>query len=69
MPRPIRCVDIYLPLDYNDGTPIEESKYVHLQDELLKRFGGVTSTQRQFPLRGFGRLKPSCTKTGLSFST
>ena len=52
MPRPIRSVEIYLPLDYNDGTPIEESKYVALQRELLRRFGGVTSTQRQFPLQG-----------------
>ena len=55
MPRPIRCIEIYLPLDYNDGSPIEESKYVSLQDELLTRFGGVTSTQRQFPLQGLWR--------------
>jgi hypothetical protein len=52
VPRPIRTIDIYLPLDYNDGRPIEESKYVHLEDELLTRCGGVTSIQRQFPLRG-----------------
>ena len=26
MARPIRSIDIYLPLDYSDGTPIEESK-------------------------------------------
>jgi hypothetical protein len=52
MPRPIRNIDIYLPLDYNDGRPIEESKYVALQQELLSRFGGVTSVQRQFPLQG-----------------
>jgi hypothetical protein len=52
MARPIRSVEIYLPLDYNDGRPIPESKYVTLQQELLDRFGGVTSTQRQFPLQG-----------------
>ena len=52
MPRPIRSIEIYLPLDYNDGRPIAESKFVALQDELLARFGGVTSTQRQFPLQG-----------------
>jgi hypothetical protein len=52
VPRPVRSVEIYLPLDYNDGRPIPESKYVRLQAELLKRFGGVTSTQRQFPLQG-----------------
>jgi hypothetical protein len=52
MPRPIRVVDIYLPLDYNDGHPIEAKKYIPLEDELLTRFGRITSTQRLFPLRG-----------------
>ena len=52
MARPIRSIEIYLPLDYNDGRPIPESKYVALQQELLNRFGGVTSVQRQFPLQG-----------------
>jgi hypothetical protein len=52
MARPIRSIEIYLPLDYNDGQPIPESKYVALQQELLNRFGGVTSIQRQFPLQG-----------------
>ncbi len=53
MPRPIRNIDVYLPLDYNDGRPVEEAKFVGLQQELLRRYGGVTSTQRQFPLQGF----------------
>jgi hypothetical protein len=52
MARPIRSIDIYLPLDFNDSRPIPESKYVSLQQELLSRFGGVTSVQRQFPLQG-----------------
>ena len=52
MARPIRSIEIYLPLDYNDGQPIPESKYISLQRELLNRFGGVTSVQRQFPLQG-----------------
>jgi hypothetical protein len=52
MARPIRSIEIFLPLDYNDGRPIPESKYVSLQEELLARFGGVTSVQRQFPLQG-----------------
>ncbi|HZU37335.1 MAG TPA: hypothetical protein VFA18_15535 [Gemmataceae bacterium] len=52
MARPIRSIEIYLPLDYNDGRPIPESKYISLQQELLTRFGGVTSVQRQFPLQG-----------------
>jgi hypothetical protein len=52
MARPIRSIEIYVPLDYNDGRPIPVSKYVTLQQELLNRFGGVTSVQRQFPLQG-----------------
>jgi len=52
MAQPIRGIEIYLPLDYNDGRPIPGSKYVAIQEELLTRFGGVTSTQRQFPLQG-----------------
>ncbi len=52
MARPIRSIEIYLPLDYNDGRPIPESKYVSLQQDLLSRFGGVTSVQRQFPIQG-----------------
>jgi hypothetical protein len=55
MARPIRSIDLYLPLDYNDGRPIPESKFVSLQQELLNRFGGVTSVQRQFPLQGVWR--------------
>jgi len=52
MPRPISAIEIYLPLDSNEGLPFEESKYVTLQEELLDRFGGITSTHRQFPLQG-----------------
>jgi hypothetical protein len=52
MPRPIRNIEIYLPLEYNDGEPIPESQFVGVQRELLARYLGVTSTQRQFPLEG-----------------
>ena len=58
MARPIRSIDIYLALDYNDGRPIPEAKYVSLQQELLSRFGGVTSIQRHFPLQGLWRSGP-----------
>ena len=50
MARPIRNIEVYLPLDYNDGRPIPESKFISIQQELLNRYGGVTSVQRQFPL-------------------
>jgi hypothetical protein len=52
MARPIRALEIYLPLEYNDGRPIEDVKFVSLQQELVNRFGGVTSTQKYFPLQG-----------------
>jgi hypothetical protein len=52
MARPIRSIDVYLPLEYNDGRSIPESKFASVEDELLSRFGGVTATQRAFPLQG-----------------
>jgi hypothetical protein len=52
MARPIRGIEVFLPLDYNDGRPIPASKFTAVQEELLARFGGVTSMQRQFPLQG-----------------
>jgi len=57
MARPIKSIDIYLPLDFNDGRPVPEARFVSLQQELLNRYGGVTSTQRQFPLQGLWRTK------------
>ena len=56
MARPIRNIEIYLPLEYNDGRPIPESKYISIQQELLNRFGGVTSVRRQFPLHSVACL-------------
>jgi hypothetical protein len=58
MARPIRSIEIFLPLGYNDGRPIPESKFVALLLELLHRFGGVTSTQREFPLQGLWQSGP-----------
>jgi len=56
MARPIRSIDVYLPLDYNDGRPIPEAKHISVQQELLHSFGGVTSIQRRFPLHGVWKL-------------
>ena len=47
--------EIYLPLQYNDGTWIEEEKYNHVHQRLFDRFGGVTHIMRDFPLRGSWR--------------
>jgi len=68
MARPIRNIDIYLPLDDNDGQPIPGSKYGALQQELLNRFGGVTSVQRQFPLQGVWRSEYSPQRSRLFVS-
>ena len=52
LPREARRYDIYLLLLYNDGTSIEEGKFVKVQVELFRKFGGLTSIKRDFPLRG-----------------
>ena len=44
--------EIYLPLQYNDGTWIEKEKYNHVHQQLFDRFGGVIHIMRDFPLRG-----------------
>jgi hypothetical protein len=59
VPKRIRSIDVYLPLDYNDGTPIGKIKFLSLQQELLDRFGGITMTQRRFPLQGIWKSETS----------
>ena len=34
--------DLFIPLYYNDGRPIEPRKFQDLQQRLLNRFGGLT---------------------------
>ena len=34
--------DLYIPLFYNDGSQIEEEKFVRLREQLLGAFGGLT---------------------------
>jgi hypothetical protein len=57
VPRLVRRIDVFLPLDYNDGRQVEETKFAKLENELLIRFGGVTSFRRQFPLQGLWQSK------------
>ena len=47
--------EIYLPLQYNDRTWIEEEKYNYVHQRLFDRFGGVTHIMQDFPLRGSWR--------------
>lgn len=42
--------DVYIPLNYNDGTPIESEKIAVLKQRLHDRFGGLTF----FPQRNEG---------------
>ena len=34
--------DLFVPLYYNDGSPIEPAKFQGIQQELLRRFEGLT---------------------------
>jgi len=38
----VKEYDIFVPLYYNDGAPIESAKFQHLQALLLERFEGLT---------------------------
>ena len=37
---PVKEYDLYVPLAYNDGRPIEGRKLVRLREHLLAEFGG-----------------------------
>jgi hypothetical protein len=52
MPRTARRDDWYLPLTDNHGRPIADETFDAVERRLLARFGGLTSQQRDFPLRG-----------------
>jgi hypothetical protein len=38
----VKEYDIFVPLNYNDGSPVEGNKLQALQNKLLNQFGGVT---------------------------
>ena len=46
--------DIFVPLYFNDGTPVEAEKFQELQEALLSRFGGLTFFPQ--PNKGFWRM-------------
>jgi hypothetical protein len=52
MPRPARRYDLYLPLTDNAGRPIPDPTFDAVERRLVARFGGLTTQQRDFPLRG-----------------
>jgi hypothetical protein len=49
----VKEYDLFIPLFYNDGTPIEAYKFQRLQDRLLEWFDGLT----YFPQRNQGFWK------------
>jgi hypothetical protein len=38
----VKEYDVFIPLYYNDGTPVESAKFQELQARLLQRFEGLT---------------------------
>jgi len=52
MSRSARRYDLYLPVTDNSGRPIADAIFDFVELRLLARFGGLTSQQRDFPLRG-----------------
>ena len=52
MAKAARRYDLYLPLSDNDGSPFPEDLFDAVERRLLAQFGGLTTQQRDFPLRG-----------------
>ena len=46
--------DLYVPLYYNDGSPVETRKLVWLRDRLIEKFGGLTYFPQ--PNEGFWKM-------------
>ena len=46
--------DIFVPLNYNDGTPVDAAKFQELQEDLLDQFEGLTFFPQ--PNRGFWKM-------------
>jgi hypothetical protein len=51
---PVKEYDIFVPLYFNDGSPIEAVKFQRLQTELLEQFEGLTFFPQ--PNEGFWKL-------------
>jgi hypothetical protein len=51
---PVKEYDIFVPLFYNDGTPVEPLKFQRLQSELLAEFEGLTFFPQ--PNEGFWKM-------------
>jgi len=52
----VKEYDLYVPLTYNDGTPVEAKAIEQIGQRLLERFGGVTFFPQ--PNEGLWRMGP-----------
>jgi mRNA-degrading endonuclease YafQ of YafQ-DinJ toxin-antitoxin module len=52
MARSARRYDLYLPLSDNEGRPFAAELFDGVERRLVAQFGGLTTQQRDFPLRG-----------------
>jgi hypothetical protein len=50
----VKEYDIFVPLYFNDGSPVEAEAFQSLQETLLDQFGGVTFFPQ--PNKGFWRM-------------
>lgn len=46
--------EVYLPLNYNDGTPVEKGKIDKVGEDLLEFFGGLTFFPQK--IKGFWKM-------------
>jgi len=44
--------EIYLPLKYNNGGPIEPEKFKHIREQLMAVFGAITVSSVSAPFQG-----------------
>ncbi|MDR6957982.1 hypothetical protein J2W43_001963 [Pseudomonas brassicacearum] len=54
----MHLLEIYLPLNSNDGTPQQTGLFQRVREELIEQFGGVTAFTRN-PARGITLLDDS----------
>jgi hypothetical protein len=52
MAKSARCYDLYLPLMDNEGRPFAGELFDAVERRLVARFSGLTTQQRDSPLRG-----------------
>jgi hypothetical protein len=50
----VKEYDIFIPLYYNDGSPVEPARFQNLQSRLLERFEGLTYFPQ--PNQGFWKF-------------